>query len=204
MTLSDLINMMRERGTSAPDAVLRALEEIDRRLTAIEGRDDETPPDGPPCSARWQLGGRLADQRCMLRGPHTQHQTAEVDGLTGEWSDPDRGEIVPRDEPSPPPLDLLQLADEAIEACADAKERSTFSVWEVAGEKVRAYREARRTGAVKASSSCCATMRDRAVEAIEREIASVQKIRRLSGEERMTAVEFLTYAANHVRALEVK
>ena len=61
------------------------------------------------------------------------------------------------------------------------------------------------TDALNTSSvQCCATMRDRAVEAIEREIASVQKIRRLSEDERTTAVEFLTYAANHVRALEVK
>jgi hypothetical protein len=34
----------------------------------------------------------------------------------------------------------LVLADEALDACEDAKGRSTFSAWEVAGEKVRAYR----------------------------------------------------------------
>jgi hypothetical protein len=39
--------------------------------------------------------------------------------------------------------DLLTLADEAIDAIEDAKTRSTFSSWEVAGAKVTAYREAR-------------------------------------------------------------
>ena len=80
--------------------------------------------------------------------------------MTGEWSDPDRGEIVPVDEPRSPPPDLLQLADEAIDACDDASARLTFSAWEVAGEKVRAYREARRKGAVKAPGQCCAKLRE--------------------------------------------
>lgn len=37
-------------------------------------------------------------------------------------------------------LALLDKADDAIDACEDAKARSTFSAWEVAGEKVREYR----------------------------------------------------------------
>ena len=110
-------------------------------------------PDPPPCPSAWWIHGPLWGQPCVEKGPHAKHRTALVNGYHGEWSDPDRGEIVPRDDPSP---------------------------------------------------RCCSAMRDRAVAEIEREIASVQKIRRLSSDERDIAVEFLTYAANHVRALEVK
>lgn len=40
-------------------------------------------------------------------------------------------------------LVMLDKADEAIDACEDAHDRSTFSAWEVAGKRVREYREAR-------------------------------------------------------------
>ena len=193
MTLSDLISMMRERGTSAPDAVLRALTEIDRRLTALEG------------AVSWC--GACGERRAgHTQGHEYQPVLTEEEGRV-VWnklygSEGERDPVTGAVKVASP--DLLRLADEAIDACEDAKERLTFSSWEAAGQKVRAYREARREGAVKAPGQCCAAMRDQAVEAIEREIASVQKLRRLFSDERDIAVEFLAYAANHVRALEVK
>ena len=46
-------------------------------------------------------------------------------------------------------LAMLTKADEAIDACEDAHDRSTFSSWEVAGKRVREYREARRPDQAK-------------------------------------------------------
>ena len=140
----DLLKKIREHqeygSGSDLDLLAGVVTEIDRRLTALEG------------AVSWC--GVCGERRAGHTQGHAYQPVLTEEEGRSVWNklygpegarDPQTGE--PRN--APPPPDLLHLADEAIDACEDAKERSTFSAWEAAGEKVRAYREARREGAIR-------------------------------------------------------